>query len=193
MLAAGLAAVPPAPAATGGTEPGPIEIVGVRYSFAAYANTVRGPRAARGVTTLQGSGRLRPAASTSIRVRGSLTPPSGGRITFVAAGTAWRLDYAEPVSTLTISLEILTTSDASVCAPGARGSVTVVDDDRRLASGPTRDAVRLRFAGGACPALARAWTNADSRLTSPKTGGPGGGQRAAVEVGLRTVPARPHA
>lgn len=191
MLAAGFVAVP-APVAAGENEPEPIGIVGVRYSFSAYANTVRGPRAARGIATLQGSGKLKPAASTSIRVRGSLTPPSGGRITFVAAGTAWRLDYAEPVSTLTIDLEVLTSSDESVCEPGARGSVTVVDNDRRLASGPTRDSVRLRFAGGACPALARAWTNADSRLTSPKTGGPGGGQRATVEVGLRTVPARPH-
>jgi hypothetical protein len=183
--------VPAASAAAGGPEPGPIEIVGVRYSFSAYANTVRGPRAGLGISTLAGSGKLRPGASTSIRIRGSLKPPSGDRVTFTAAGTAWRLDYTEPVSTLVIELEVVTTSDASVCETGAHGTVTVVDNDRRLAGGPTRDSVRLRFLDGACRALARTWTNADSRLTSPKAGGPGGGQRAAVEVTLRTGPARP--
>jgi len=168
----------------GDQEPVPVEILGVRYSFSAYANTVRGTTARLGVSTLRASGELEPNAPASIRITGALRPPSGPPVTITAAGTTWAIDYLEPVSTLVINLRVVTTSDSSVCRTGSHGSVTVVDNDRRLANGKSRDTVRLRFNGGACRALARAWTNASSSTTAPRTGG----QRAKVEILLETAP-----
>jgi hypothetical protein len=186
VLVAVLGATPAVGEAGGDQEPVPVEILGVSYAFSAYANTVRGTAAQLGVSRLRASGDLEPNAPATIRITGSLRPPSGPPVTITAAGTTWTVDYLEPVSTLVINLRVLTTSDSSVCRAGANGSVTVVDNDRRLANGRSRDSLRLRFNGGACRALARAWTNATSKATAPATGG----QRANVEILLETAPAR---
>jgi hypothetical protein len=183
---AGLVFAAPALGSGSRSEPGPIEVLSVRYAFSAYANTVRGVPAGRlGVSTLRGSATLKPRDSVPIRISGTLKPPSGSKAAITAAGTAWRLSYVDTVSTLVIDLLVVSTTDGSVCPEGARGSVTLVDDDARLANGKTRDSVRLRFRTGACRPLQRSWTNEDSVTTAPPRGGFGGGQRARVEITLQ--------
>jgi hypothetical protein len=154
-LAAALLAVPPALAG----EPAP-EIAGARYSVAAT-----------GPSKLATAGSLEVGRKTRIGVRASVLGAS-----FVADALSWELSYVDARKTLVLSFKVKTTSDPGVCPAGARGTVTAVDDDRRLENGRTRDSVRVRFNGGKCRAYALTWANA------------GRERRARVEIDVAREP-----
>ena len=185
-LAGLLIAAPTAPTARAGGAPG--DVTGAGFSFTAFASTVRNaPRFQLGESTLSGRGSVALDGKLRVRLHGALRPPSGRSRTFAADVVAWRLNYVLPRKTLRLQVEVGASSDPAGCPVGTRGTVTIVDDDTPTERGASSDSVRIRFSGSACRAFARAWSNLDDPSAEPAFGGPGGGNRASVEIGLQTA------
>jgi hypothetical protein len=159
-LAAGClaAAVLAVPVAVAGDPP--VDIVAAQFSLRAS-----------GPPTLRSSGLLEVGTRTRVQVRGA-----AGGATFVADALMWELELVDERTTLVMSFRVRTTSNAGACPEGARGTLTAVDDDRRLANGRTKDSVRVRFNGGKCGRFARTYANA------------GAERRARVEIQVELGP-----
>lgn len=165
VLAAALACAA-APAALAGE--GHDAVSGASFSFSAREAGVRG------IARAGGSGRIQADVRSGQTMRVSLERPSGERLAVTLDATSWHLTFLLPRKTLTFRARVSTTNDGAGCPVGARGTVTIVDDPARLASGASSDSVRVRFAHAACAALVHAWSNAD-------------GKRARVGISLRTA------
>jgi hypothetical protein len=124
-------------AAAGGGD----KVKGASYAFAASSGG--GQRAA-------GSGAFDLGTETGGRGRVDL---SGRGVRVEAAVRTWKLSLLAGDATLTLRIQVLSSSDPAQCRPGTRGTATLHDDAE--AGG---DRVQVEFAGGRCRALARTWS-----------------------------------
>jgi hypothetical protein len=134
-LVAGTALAGAAAAGDGGDK-----VKGASYSFAASSG---GQRAA-------GSGAFDLATETGGRGRVDL---SGRGVRAQAAVRTWNLSLLGGDATLTLRIQVVSSSDPVACRPGTKGTATLHDDAK--AGG---DRVQIEFAGGRCRSLARSWS-----------------------------------
>ena len=134
------------------------------YSFSAAA----GP-----LSTSKGSGNVRKTGDFLAVVRGRAREK-----TFASRVSLWSVDRrtpsarpATPKTTLVLTVEV--TSSLGGCRVGTRGTVTLVDWNRKLDNGRSSDRVRVRFPAGSCHAFSGTWSNAS------------GGARVRVEIAVR--------
>jgi len=147
----------------------PVQILGGQFSF-----TVAGGGKS-GRLSVAGAGRLDPGRSIRLTVRGALRPRNGAARSFLAAVLRWHVDYLEPRTTLTLTVQVVSATDPA-CPVGTQGTVTVVDDDTRT-RGRRADTARVRFVGTRCRAFERSFAN------------DGTGASARVEIALELEPA----
>ena len=159
-LALAFAVTLTAPAALAGAEPN--DVTGARFSFSVSTS------AAPGVGTASGGGRVTIEEEFRAQVRGKWLPLGSSGRSFTAKVVVWRLDFLLPNKILRLGIRV--TKGSPGCPVGARGTVTLVDDETPLANSRSSDSVRIRFSGGRCPAFARTWSNGEA------------GQRARVEI-----------
>jgi hypothetical protein len=162
---------------------GDAAVSGASFSVVVYANTVRGtPRTRRGVTSIAFSNRVRTDGSTRVVFRGVLRRPGGETASYVAELLRWSLRFTDERLALEFAIRVTDAAGEPGCVEGAKGTLTLVDDDERLSGGASSDSARVRFSGSGCDAFERTWSNQPDPTTKPRAGGPGGGQRARVEI-----------
>lgn len=127
-------------------------ITGAGYSFSASA----GP-----ASVSKGSGTLRKTGNFLAVVRGKRRSS-----TFASRVTLWSIDRRTPTQApnlpkTTLLLTVKVTSSIGGCRVGTRGTVVLVDWNKKLDSGRTSDRVTVRFPAGPCRPLAGTWSNAN--------------------------------
>jgi len=125
-------------------------ITGAEYSFSATA----GP-----TSIAKGSGELRKRGAFLAVVRGRQ-----GSKTFRARVTLWTVDRRTPTTAprtpkTALVLTVRVESAIGGCRVGVRGTVTLVDWNRKLANGRTSDRVTVRFPAGSCRGFSGMWSN----------------------------------
>jgi hypothetical protein len=167
-----------------------------RFSFSAYANNVKvvKPLVGKwqlGVAEIRGSGTAGDTVTvgTFLDEDDPMLPQYEARWLRAKAVT-WAskqqiLAHGKgTITTLTVIVEITSSSHPNdECAPGLTGKLTLVDSTAKIANGENGDTVLLGSWSGKCNTHVHGWTNQDGGArTSPRYGGPGGGQWAVVKV-----------
>lgn len=164
----------------------------VRFSFKTYANDVRvGPPLVGawqlGVSRMDGSGVISAdgklvsggSVSNTFRPNRYTWHPYPGTFAYRVTGGTVTLT---PVPRLVLDVVLTRASSPApkfTCRSGMRGTITLVDNDAKLANGQSADTATVQVP--AC-GHSQGWGNIDDPNTQPPRGGPGGGKWAVVEI-----------
>jgi len=156
----------------------------ITYSFTGYANNVRDrPRYQLGKTSFRGSGVFADAlrgTHTTIQ-RPTYYPES--RIDTVVLGYRYAAAAHGGKKTLTLTVQVVTSTSEKDCQTGTRGTILLVDDNKKRSNGQNRDSITTTFPSSSCPTYIQGTSNADNPQTQPTKGGPpNGGQWAKVTI-----------
>jgi Mg-chelatase subunit ChlD len=179
----------------------------ISFTFKAYANNVRvGPplvgRFQLGVARVAGSGTIDGTGKliSGGTIRDTDTPnrftqPKRGAAIWARVVYGKKLTITPNYTRLELVVQVNVSATPDSCAVGTRGLLVLVNDNRTMANGQTRDSVVSIYpqAGGvmiapdkgrSCRGHHQGWSNQDNPNTDPTRGGPGGGQWADVKIGI---------
>lgn len=155
------------------------------FSFTGYANNVRGrPRWQLGETYFRGSGTLHGSADGTTSTRNLPTFYPDHSMSTTVTGWKFTQSAGGLRRTLVLHVKVRSSTNRRACRRGTRGTVTLVDDDRRRRNRQTRDSITTIYPTSRCPAFVQGTSNRDNPQTNPTFGGPGGGQWAKVEIAI---------
>jgi len=83
---------------------------------------------------------------------------------------------------LTLEVKVTASNDPVDCQVGTLGTVTLVDDNRRMKNGQRRDSITQGYPISECPSFIEGVSNKNAAHLEPTKGGPGGGQWADVSI-----------
>lgn len=175
----------------------------ISFSFNAYANPQRPFPGYQGVWQLgpvriSGSGVVR--ASDGKLLRGGYITHSDNTTRarrYKYHRTSWRVvrglgvDKKSGVTVLRLLVRVTSSNYSRICPVGTRGVLRLTDDNRRMSNRQTRDSVstqmpnpfsRAADGGAACRTHVHGFNNVSYSWTTPRFGGPGGGNRANVSI-----------
>jgi len=178
------AAVDASPAGSAGPASSAVTKPKITYSFTGYANNVRDrPRYQLGKTNLRGSGTFAATLSgthTTVQ-RPTYYPES--QIDTTVLGYAYAAAAHGGKKKLTLTVEVVNSTSQKDCQTGTRGTITLVDDNKKRSNGQNRDSITTSFPTASCPTYVQGTSNADNPQTQPTKGGPpDGGQWARVTI-----------
>ncbi|MHB1164056.1 MAG: hypothetical protein ACYC3K_02330 [Candidatus Nanopelagicales bacterium] len=165
-------------------------IATVTYTLAGYANLVRlVPEYQLGKVYLDGQGLMDNAAGTISGGTSTrnvyLNYPEAAMETQVI-GWAYSATPHGIRKTLVLTVRVTVSNDPVDCIVGTVGTVTLVDDDRRMKNGQRRDSITQLYPVDACPSFVQGVSNKNAAHLGPTSGGRGGGQWAEVEIDTTT-------
>ncbi|MDO8308722.1 MAG: hypothetical protein Q7V58_10255 [Actinomycetota bacterium] len=165
-------------------------IATVTFTMEGYANLVRiVPEFQLGKVYLDGHGLLNNAAGTvsgGTSTRNDyLNYPEAAMETQVI-GWAYSASPHGTRKTLVLTVRVTASNDSVDCVVGTVGTVTLIDDDRRMKNGQRRDKITQIYPSDACPSFVQGVSNKDAAHLGPTSGGRGGGQWAEVEITTTT-------
>lgn len=161
--------------ASGGSTP-------ITFTFKAYANNVRNlKRWQLGKSRFRGGGTLETGAISG-SVKDVDVPRFGRRGGITSKVTGYSLAKRGSAKILTLTVEVVTSSNRAHCPIGTVGTVTLVDDPARLSNRQSSDSFKSEYPAR-CRSHIHGVNNANSRNTGPRRGGyPRGGQWAVVKI-----------
>lgn len=83
---------------------------------------------------------------------------------------------------LVLTVKVVTSDDSIDCKVDTIGEITIVDDNRRMKNGQTRDSITQIYPISECPSFIEGVSNRNAAHLQPTNGGPGGGQFAKVTI-----------
>ena len=114
-----------------------------------------------GGATVQASGADSQTALDGIVVTAAL--PGGKTVSATSYGWSWKsssnMHHGTSTQTLTLSVQISSTTGLTDCTVGTNGTVTLVDSNVKLKNGKSSDAIRLAGWSGPCAELTTTFSN----------------------------------
>ncbi|MDI1289548.1 MAG: hypothetical protein PSX37_06310, partial [bacterium] len=83
---------------------------------------------------------------------------------------------------VTLDVKVTASNDPVDFQVGTVGTVTLVDDNRRVKNGQRRDSITQSYPISSCPSFIQGVSNKNAPHLLPTKGGPGEGQWAEVSI-----------
>jgi len=160
-------------------------VTSISFAMSGYANLARDvPRFQLGQVYLDGRGTLQKGGAinggTSTR-NVYLEYPEATMQTQVIGWSYSAAPHNGP-QVLTLEVKVTASNDPVDCQVGTVGTVTLVDDNRRMKNGQRRDSITQGYPIASCPSFVQGVSNKNASHLQPTKGGPGGGQWAEVSI-----------
>ena len=156
----------------------------VSFTMSGYANLARDvPRFQLGQVYLDGQGTFQQGGMTGgTQTRNAYLFYPEATMQTQVTGWSYSADAHNGRKVLTLELRVTASNDPVDCQVGTVGTMTLVDDNRRMRNGNRRDAITQVYPISACPSFIQGVSNKNAGHLEPTKGGPGGGQWAQVSI-----------
>lgn len=160
-------------------------VTSVSFTMRGYASLARDvPSFQLGQVYLDGQGLLQQGGSmtggTTTRNAYLYFPEANMQTQII--GWAYAADPHTGRKELKLDLRVTGSDDPVDCQVGTVGTMTLVDDNRRLSNRQRRDSITQIYPISTCPSFVQGVSNKNAPHLQPTTGGPGGGQWAQVSI-----------
>ncbi len=157
----------------------------ISFTMSGYANLARDvPRYQLGQVYLEGWGTLTKGGSISglTKTRNAYLYYPEATMQTEVVGWSYSASPHGTTQELVLDVKVVASNDPVDCKVGSMGKMTLVDDNRRMKNGQTRDSITQIYLTSECPSFVQGVSNKNAAHLQPTKGGRGGGQWADVSI-----------